>query len=100
MRAALPPGLADPNSKLRTAVGLAVAAIAKWDCPDAWPDLLDNLLRAIDQRDNQPLGGFSIVRHVMAWHATRECATPCQPAGSSAIAGCGVANVWTWGNCC
>lgn len=43
-------------AQIRTAVGLAVAAIAKWDCPDAWPDLLDNLLRAIDQRDNPPLG--------------------------------------------
>lgn len=56
VRAGLPQGLADPDSKLRTAVGLAVAAIAAWDCPDAWPDLLDNLLRAIDQRDNQHLG--------------------------------------------
>ena len=56
VRAGLPGGLADGNSKLRTAMGLAVAAIAKWDCPDAWPDLLQNLLHAIDQRDNQPLG--------------------------------------------
>lgn len=56
MRAGLPQGLADPDSKLRTAVGLAIAAIAAWDCPDAWPDLLQGLLQAINQRDNQPLG--------------------------------------------
>jgi hypothetical protein len=60
VRAALPAGLADSNSKLRTAVGLAVAAIAKWDSPDAWPDLLDNLLHAIDQRDNVPLGELRV----------------------------------------
>jgi hypothetical protein len=69
VRAALPAGLADPNSKLRTAVGLAVAAIAKWDCPDAWPDLLDNLLRAIDQTDNQPLGAS----HWSGIHVCQTC---------------------------
>jgi hypothetical protein len=57
VRATLPAGLSDPNSKLRTAVGLAVAAIAKWDCPEEWPDLLDNLLRAINQHDNPHLSG-------------------------------------------
>lgn len=63
VRAALPAGLADADSKLRTAVGLAAAAIAKWDCPDAWPDLLDNLLRAIDQHDNPPLGESCVLLH-------------------------------------
>jgi len=30
IRAALLPGLGDPSSKIRTAVGMAVAAIGKW----------------------------------------------------------------------
>lgn len=58
VRTTLPAGLSDPNSKLRTAVGLAVAAIAKWDCPEEWPDLLDNLLRSINQHGNPHLGAL------------------------------------------
>ena len=56
IRAALPAGLADPNSKLRTAVGMAVASIAKWDVPQEWPTLLPELLRAISERSNASLG--------------------------------------------
>lgn len=72
VRAALPAGLADPTSKLRTAVGLAVAAIAKWDCPDAWPDLLSNLLRAINQTDNQPLGASHRPEVCICQHAEHD----------------------------
>ena len=31
---------ADPESKIRTAVGVAIANIARWEVPDIWPDLL------------------------------------------------------------
>ena len=56
IRATLPAGLADANSKLRTAVGMAVAAIAKWDVPQAWPSLLPELVRVISERSNSNLG--------------------------------------------
>lgn len=88
VRAALPAGLSDPSSKLRTAVGLAVAAIAKWDCPEEWPDLLDNLLRAINQHDNPHLGALhrracspANTHHAAwpTWHpkSQRDGDTPC-----------------------
>lgn len=47
IRARLPSGLADPDRKLRTAAAVAVSTIARWDCPQAWPDLLPGLLGAI-----------------------------------------------------
>lgn len=59
IRASLPAGLADADSKLRTAVGMAVAAIAKWDVPQAWPTLLPDLLRVIKERSNSNLGAAS-----------------------------------------
>jgi len=49
-------GLADPLPKLRTAVSMAVSAIAKWDLPDAWPGLLNLLMKAVTSKANQDLG--------------------------------------------
>lgn len=43
-------GLADPEAKVRVAVGMAVAGIAKWDVPAAWPELLGQLVGAIAAR--------------------------------------------------
>ncbi|KAL0051329.1 hypothetical protein WJX82_005781 [Trebouxia sp. C0006] len=48
-------GLADPLPKLRTAVSMAVSAIAKWDLPDAWPGLLNLLMKAVTSKANQDL---------------------------------------------
>lgn len=50
IRELLPNGLNDSNSKLRTAVAMAIAGIAKWDCPQAWPALLPGLLHAITEK--------------------------------------------------
>lgn len=56
IRGALPGGLADPASKLRTAVALVIAAIARWDCPQQWPALLPGLLQAVGDGGNRALG--------------------------------------------
>eukprot|EP00727_Mastigamoeba_balamuthi_P011853 m51a1_g7290 putative importin-9 isoform x1 (739) ;mRNA; f:49826-52550 len=47
VRATLPIGLADPDTKIRTAVALAVAAIAHWDWPEQWPTVIPDLLRCL-----------------------------------------------------
>ena len=57
IRSQLPQGLADPLPKLRTAVSMAISAIAKWDLPDAWPGLLNLLMGAVTTKGNQNLGG-------------------------------------------
>lgn len=52
----LPQGLTDPLPKLRTGVSMAIAAIAKRDLPDAWPELLNLLMSAVTTKENQNLG--------------------------------------------
>ncbi|XP_016747019.1 importin-9-like isoform X2 [Gossypium hirsutum] len=39
--------LDDPNRKLCTAISMVVAAIAVYDWPESWPDLLPFLLKLI-----------------------------------------------------
>lgn len=56
MREALPAGLGDESSKVRTAVAMAVAAIARWDCPQAWPGLIPGLVQAITAKKNAHMG--------------------------------------------
>jgi hypothetical protein len=46
-------GLGDSDSRMRVAVGMAVAGIAKWDVPAAWPELLGQLVTAISERKDQ-----------------------------------------------
>lgn len=60
----LPAGLGDESSKVRTAVAMAVAGIAKWDCPQAWPGLIPGLVQAITAKKNANLGEAK-------WHAHR-----------------------------
>lgn len=48
----LPEGLADGQGKIRTAVGMAIAAIARTDWPQDWPQLMDILVLAIKDRGN------------------------------------------------
>ncbi|PSC72945.1 importin-9 isoform X1 [Micractinium conductrix] len=52
IREALPRGLGDESSKVRTAVAMAVASIAKWDCPQQWPALIPGLVQAITAKKN------------------------------------------------
>lgn len=46
-------GLGDSDSRMRVAVGMAVAGIAKWDVPAAWPQLLGQLVMVISERKDQ-----------------------------------------------
>jgi hypothetical protein len=59
IRAALPAGLHDPDSKIRTAIAMAIAAVANWDWPQDWPGLLENIVTSIKERRDLNLG-----RHV------------------------------------
>ncbi|GAQ87921.1 Putative importin 9 [Klebsormidium nitens] len=52
VRRLLPDGLADAKGKIRTAVGMAVAAIARMDWPQEWPQLMDVLVTGIKDRGN------------------------------------------------
>ena len=42
-------GLADDSSKVRTAIGMAIMAIANADYPHAWPDLITHLVALIKE---------------------------------------------------
>ncbi len=59
IREALPSGLGDDSSKVRTAVAMAVAAIARWDCPQQWPGLIPGLVQAITAKKNANMGGWA-----------------------------------------
>lgn len=74
IRGQLPQGLADPLPKLRTAVSMAISAIAKWDLPDAWPGLLNLLMQAVTSKVNQDLGvQFSATEHCLQDMQSMEC---------------------------
>lgn len=49
MRAMLPCGLMLAERKVRTAVGMAIAEIAKHELPAGWPDLVPQLVTTITQ---------------------------------------------------
>jgi hypothetical protein len=46
-------GLGDAEPRIRVAVAMVVASIAKWDVPNDWPELLAQLVRAISDRKDQ-----------------------------------------------
>ncbi len=52
VRAILPSSLAEPNSLIGMAVGMAIAEIGKSDCPHAWPELLPGLVGAVADKNN------------------------------------------------
>ncbi|KAL4434017.1 hypothetical protein ABPG75_000458 [Micractinium tetrahymenae] len=60
IREALPSGLGDESSKVRTAVAMAVAAIARWDCPQQWPGLILGLVQAITAKKNANMVNGSV----------------------------------------
>ena len=57
IKEALPAGLSEADSKVRTAVALAMATIAKWDYPEQWPGLLERLVASIKSGHDTHLGG-------------------------------------------
>lgn len=56
VRNLLPRGIADPDSKIRTAVGMAVARVAEHDWPHAWPELTPILVNLIRHRESPAHG--------------------------------------------
>jgi len=56
VRAMLPAGLADGNSRIQTAVSMAIAEVAKWDSSDQWPELIPGLVQTIISKSNPTLG--------------------------------------------
>ncbi|KAB2058834.1 hypothetical protein ES319_A11G261900v1 [Gossypium barbadense] len=48
--------LDDPNRKLCTAISMAVGAIAVYDWPESWPDLLPFLLKLIGDQTSMKEG--------------------------------------------
>ncbi len=60
IRAEIPKGLADPNSKIRTAVAMAIASIACTDVPQDWPTLIGDIVGAISSRTSPLLVSGSV----------------------------------------
>lgn len=70
VRNAIPGGLTDPSSKIRTAVGMCIATICKTDWPNKWPGLLEWLVQQIRDRQDDNLGacwGLSCIK-LMPWN--------------------------------
>ena len=44
IRALLPMGLKQDNSKVRASVAYAISAVASWDFPETWPNLFNILM--------------------------------------------------------
>lgn len=56
IRSTIPAGLRDPDSKIRTAIAMAIAAVANWDWPQEWPGLLEHIVSSIKQGSDPVLG--------------------------------------------
>jgi hypothetical protein len=71
IRALLPDGLRDETPKIRTAIGMAIAGIAKWDWPEAWPDLLPLLVNMLRTRPTPDAGATRLPYiHLPSLHPT------------------------------
>ena len=56
----LPQALADPDNKMQTASGMAIAVIVKYEFPDGWPQLLPSLVQAVTARRSSSEGAYPI----------------------------------------
>lgn len=52
IRALLPSGLSDPDSKIQMAIGMVIAEIGRHDYPDKWPELLPGLVQAVHANES------------------------------------------------
>ncbi|WIA08198.1 hypothetical protein OEZ85_007649 [Tetradesmus obliquus] len=100
IRAALPAGLMDPDSKLRTAVAMAIAAVVSWDWPQAWPGIMEFIVNSIkDRKDANLLMGCLRCLSVIASDLDNEqapqlvqalspelCSVVCHPSTPPAVA--------------
>ena len=66
--------LDDSHGKIRTAVGMAIASIASCDWPEDWPDLMDFLLRYInDQNDINKGNDFVLKLYFLTFTTKFDC---------------------------
>jgi hypothetical protein len=63
-------GLGDEHSKIRTAVGMAIASVADHDWPHAWPQLTELLVNGIRNRAS-PASGAYWPRFTARWEKLR-----------------------------
>ena len=63
IRERLPQALADPDNRMQTASGMAIAVIVKYEFPDGWPQLLPSLVQAITARRSSSEGAHQLERH-------------------------------------
>lgn len=61
-------GLVDDSSKVRTAIGMAIMAIANADYPHAWPDLIAHLVALIKEGRSVNGGELQGCQHRMLGH--------------------------------
>ena len=57
VRAALPSGLTDPSTRIRTALSMAIASIAECDWPERWPSLMRELIAPLQASTAESAGG-------------------------------------------
>ncbi len=57
MRQVLPAGLSSASSEVRSSVAYAVSAIAHWDWPEAWPELFQILMEALNSGNRDAVDG-------------------------------------------
>ena len=62
----LPQALADPDNKMQTASGMAIAVIVKYEFPDGWPQLLPSLVQAITARRSSSEGANEALKSPVA----------------------------------
>uniref|UniRef100_A0A383VNQ8 Importin N-terminal domain-containing protein n=1 Tax=Tetradesmus obliquus TaxID=3088 RepID=A0A383VNQ8_TETOB len=100
IRAALPAGLMEPDSKIRTAVAMAIAAVVSWDWPQAWPGIMEFIVNSIkDRKDANLLMGCLRCLSVIASDLDNEqapqlvqalspelCSVVCHPSTPPAVA--------------
>ena len=55
VRAVLTNGLSDETPRIRTAVSMVIASIAAFDWPDAWPNLMSELVRPLEDAARSPV---------------------------------------------
>lgn len=57
IRQNLPEGLRDSTRQVRSILAAALANIASWDWPETWPNLVPNLLDALNSNDINTIDG-------------------------------------------
>ncbi|UJR16177.1 hypothetical protein I4U23_003087 [Adineta vaga] len=57
IRRILPHGLNEPNHRLRVGLACVISAVAEWDCPESWPELLPFLIDSLKSTNKSLIHG-------------------------------------------